>query len=271
MSTNKFASIVEKLGAGLQRTYEETIFEHKSDMGDSREQAVIDFLAKVSPGNLGIAKGEVFDEQGGACGQIDVVLYDAANSVVFRDGSGKVFAPVESTHGVIEVKSLLTTGELDSALLKLASYNNLLRPEAKANQFAYTPDSVTTFGVGLTGTGSYNERINGVFAFETNIAVDTLASRLRECACIDFLVIPGKYFFLGRVRKSPHYFVQANGETASHALFSTKDAVTLWTVYLQILLSQSRLIAVDRKKIMGVLLSLQTNLHSATTYSSPKN
>ena len=136
---------------------------------------------------------------------------------------------------------------------------------------AYAPDSVTTFGVGLTGTGSYNERINGFFAFETNIAVDTLASRLRECACIDFLVIPGKYFFLGRVRKSPHYFVQANGETASHALFSTKDAVTLWTVYLQILLSQSRLIAVDRKKIMGVLLSLQTNLHSATTYSSPKN
>ncbi len=59
--------------------------------------------------------GEIFAGDGARSAQVDIVLYDAMfSTVLFRNGPEQLF-PAESVFGSIEVKSNLTTEELDKA------------------------------------------------------------------------------------------------------------------------------------------------------------
>ena len=132
-----YTSTLQKLSESLTMTYKNTIFNQAGNIGDTREKQVIDFLTKVMAHKYGFSSGEVFDEDDQNCGQVDVIIYDNLFSTVFTDGTGKIMAPVESTYGIISVKSKMGVKELDDAIEGIKKYDSLKKPRTQTTYFLY--------------------------------------------------------------------------------------------------------------------------------------
>ena len=120
-----YTSALQKLSESLKTTYENTIFSHSGNIGDTREKEVIDYLSKVMAHKYGFKSGEVFDENDDNSGQVDVIIYDNLFSTIFTDGTDKILAPIESTYGIVSVKSKMGTKELSDAISGIKKYNAL--------------------------------------------------------------------------------------------------------------------------------------------------
>lgn len=91
------------------------LFAHMGDRGSYRETIIRDFLRPFLPDCYGLSTGEVFSTDGAQSAQVDVVVYDAVfSAVLFKSGPQQLF-PAESVFGAIEVKSDLTSEELERA------------------------------------------------------------------------------------------------------------------------------------------------------------
>ncbi|MBS1511085.1 MAG: hypothetical protein JST86_09600 [Bacteroidetes bacterium] len=252
-----YTATLKKLSENLKTTYENTIFQHSGNKGDTREKEVIDYLSKVMAHKYGFQSGEVFDKNDINSGQIDVIMYDNLFSTVFTDGSGKIVAPVESTYGIISVKSKMGTRELDNAIAGIQSYNALVRPASKNNTLQIMPD----FGISLTGSLTINkstkqENINCIFAFDTTIATETIIQKIKNSNCVDLLVVPGKFCVIGRQR-SEIGLANESGKV-EFAAINNENSVGLFVLFLQIYLSLNKLIARD---IQNLVLEL---IHGST-------
>jgi hypothetical protein len=244
---SKYVDTLLKLAKSLVAQYD-VIFDQSGDRGDSREKAVIAFLEKVNADKYGFSKGEVFDSNGDSSGEVDVIIHDRLFSPVFRDGSGKILAPVESTYGIIEVKSTLTITELESSIAKLKRYNDLVRREAADGEAFITPDVSFGSSASIQIKGTDNERINVIFAYKNDIKRETLLGMARQCDFLDLIVVPGEFCYFGRKRRAG-WGLQNNGQDLVSFLSLSESAVALWAIYLQILLSRSRLVALDRDRM----------------------
>jgi hypothetical protein len=114
--------------------------------------------------------------------QVDIVVYDAVfSTVLFRNGPQQLF-PAESVYGSIEVKSNLTSAELDRACANVASVKGLLR--RPADTLDILPFRRLELGPGLTGGGDFrNPYLGMVFAYngiEATKIVEDLSRRLIE-------------------------------------------------------------------------------------------
>jgi len=91
------------------------LFAHMGDRGSYREMIIRDFLRPFLPDCYGLSTGEVFSTDGMQSAQVDVVVYDAVfSAVLFKNGPLQLF-PAESVFGAVEVKSDLTSTELERA------------------------------------------------------------------------------------------------------------------------------------------------------------
>ena len=85
-----------------------SIFPNSTDKGTSREQVYIDFLRSHAPSKCNVfAGGFLFHMDGRESRQLDaIVTTDTAPRFDFhnKNNSGKSFAPVEGTLGVVSVK-----------------------------------------------------------------------------------------------------------------------------------------------------------------------
>ncbi|MFH1514159.1 MAG: DUF6602 domain-containing protein, partial [bacterium] len=240
---SKYKETLSIFAKSLTAQYD-VIFKQTGNVGDSREKAVIEYLKKVNADKYGFVKGEVFDETGNSSGEVDIIIYDKLFSTVFQDGSGKILAPVESTYGIIEVKSTLTIEELNKSINKLKKYDALIRKEAQENQVYLIPDVGLKGGTSIQLSRTDNQRINVIFAFENTVKKETLLKIAKQCDLIDLLVVPSDFCYFGRKRQYG-WGLENNGQEIKHFLSISHDSVALWTMYLQILLGRSRLIAVD--------------------------
>jgi hypothetical protein len=115
---------VNRLDASLK---DSDLFRHSGDKGEFRERILEDFLRPFLPPCYGLGSGAVFSADGGESSQIDVVIYDSVfSNVLFRDRSNSLF-PCESVFGLIEVKSELTSAELEISVANVASVKRLAR------------------------------------------------------------------------------------------------------------------------------------------------
>ncbi|HEX8166655.1 MAG TPA: DUF6602 domain-containing protein [Beijerinckiaceae bacterium] len=244
---SKFAESVLQLSKTLVAQYD-TIFDHRGNRGDSRESAVIQYLEKIFPRGFGFAKGEMFDSTGAVSGEVDIVIYDTVYSTVFHDGSGKILAPVESCYGAIECKSTLTTSELDDCIRKINKYRTMQRPEANTGQVFITPDFSLTGGQGILLKRTDNRPTFGIFAFECSISLDTLLNKMRFNNQIDYIIVPGKFCFIG------YNYFSMDGRPIVNFTVEGERSVAVWVLGLQILLRPIRLIGANKEAILTQII-----------------
>jgi hypothetical protein len=239
-----YTSTLQKLAESLTTTYKNTIFQQSGDVGDTREKVVLEYLRKVMPRKYGFQSGEVFDKDDKQSGQVDVIIYDNLFSTVFSDGSDKVLAPVESTFGVISVKSKMGTRELDDAIAGVKKFDSLTRTAAKENAFYIMPDMPLEGGKNITLTKNHQQNINCIFAFETTVAIKTVIEKVKAAECIDLLVIPGKLCLIGRYR-GEFGFSREDGSRFSDSIAINNNSISLFIILLQLYLSRNHLVARD--------------------------
>jgi hypothetical protein len=124
------ADVIKALEQTLRSDFERLSgsIEHRPAKGRWREASVVEaFLAKHLVGNVRVAHGgEIITTDGDTSGECDIVIYDADVRPILTSAAYSVF-PVEIVYGVIEVKSKLTTKELESAVAKLSAIKRLTK------------------------------------------------------------------------------------------------------------------------------------------------
>lgn len=246
-----YTATLRKLAENLKATYDNTIFSHSGNIGDTREKEVIDYLTRVMAHKYGFQSGEIFDKDDLNSGQVDVIIYDNLFSTVFTDGTGKVFAPVESTYGIVSVKSKMGTRELSHAIQGIKKYEILKRPSLPENKIQIMPDFAISIGSGFSikGASFFQKNINCIFAFDTTIRVDTIVQKLKLSQCVDLLIVPGKFCVIGR-RRQEFGLSGADGNPLEYVSINNENSVSLFILLLQTYLSRNRLIARDIQNLI---------------------
>lgn len=85
------------------------IADHKVNLGSAREALISNFLKNNLPKAVNYSTGELFDSKGEKSGQIDIILTPSTAPQLNLFGDYNLIAS-DTTLGVIEVKSSLTTG-----------------------------------------------------------------------------------------------------------------------------------------------------------------
>ena len=240
-----YTSTLKKLAENLKKTYENTIFSNPTNVGDTREKEVIHYLEKIMAYKYGFQSGEVFDAGDLNSGQIDIIIYDKLFSTVFTDGTDKIFAPIESTYGIISIKSKMGIRELDNAINGIKKYDILKKPSVPQNTVQIMPD----FALSVTGSiktdgFEVQKNINCIFAFDTTIAIDTIIQKIKESEVIDLLVIPNKFCIIGRYRKELG-LLDDNKKEQEYFVVENENSIGLFVLFLQVYLSKTRLVARD--------------------------
>lgn len=244
-----YTSTLTKLSENLKLTYENTIFSHSWNIGDSREKVVIDYLCKVMAHKYWFQSGEVFDENDNNSGQVDVIMYDNIFSTVFTDGTDKIMAPIESTYGIISVKSKMWVRELDNAIEWIIKYNSLKRPTVDNTTLQIMPDFAFRSWNGIEFNSIFwQSSINCIFAFETTVSTETIIRKVKECGVIDLLVIPNKLCLIWRSREE--FKVSNNWEVINNSAIITDNSVSLFILFLQVLLPKYRIKSREVDKLL---------------------
>ncbi|SRR6266478_3561772 len=247
-----YTATLQKLAENLNVAYRNTIFSHSGDVGDSREKAVIDYLQKVMAHKYGFHSGEVFDEEDNTSGQVDIIIYDNLFSTVFTDGTDKILAPVESTYGVISVKSKMGIKELDHAIEGILKYDSLTRPKSKEGMCYIMPDFAFASSSSIQFGTSTQKNVNCIFAFDTTIAEATLIQKVKESNLVDLLIIPGKFCAVGRLR--PEVRIQIGDKKMCDYMLRSEKSIAFFVVMLQMYLGGNRLIGRDIGKLASWLM-----------------
>lgn len=200
------------------------------------------------PRKYGFQSGEVFDTDDKQSGQVDVIIYDNLFSTVFTDGTDKILAPVESTFGIISIKSKMGTRELDDAIAGIKNFESLRRTPPLQNAFYIMPDLPLVSSASISFGQSHQRNINFIFAYDTTVALQTIKERVKIAGCIDLLVVPGQICLIGRQRVECGFSM--NGGALSNAVIINKDhAISLFIILLQLYLSQNHLVAREIKSL----------------------
>lgn len=158
------------------------LFTHMGDRGAFREAIIKDFLRPFLPECYGLSSGEVFSYDGEQSAQVDIVVYDAVfSTVLFKGGPCQLF-PAESVYGSIEVKSSLSTEELDKAISNIASLKRLRRDSSDMLQF------LPQLHFNVSDSFSYDKRpanpyVGFIFGYKgvhSEVVAKNLTGKLRE-------------------------------------------------------------------------------------------
>src|SRR6266446_1372832 len=127
----------------LRAEYEEACVEpHPAQRGDEREELLSTFLAARLPRRVGLVKWHAIDLQDRCSPQLDLMVYDALQTVVYRPANGGTFIPYDGLLALIEVKSRLTRSGLRDASQAAAATKSLQRAALKVGDTLYGPQSV---------------------------------------------------------------------------------------------------------------------------------
>lgn len=142
---------------------------HSGDKGYEVEEVLKRFLSARLPKRFDVKSGVVIGRDGSVSRQCDVIIYDALNSFVYRNGPKLHILPRDNVAAVIEVKSKLNKDELHDAAKKIAAVKSI-----KCSPICGADQPVTFSDMIMTGT------LGCVFAFDSYTSLETLAENLRE-------------------------------------------------------------------------------------------
>jgi len=125
--------------------YDETIGRliHPGEFGVFRENVCKEYLRAITPLRLDFGTGFLINDIGEISSQIDIIIYDKNNTPLIENNEKQRFFPVETTVGIVEVKSDLSKTQLKDALNKL-SKNKILK-EKMSNPTIIKRDHIGNF------------------------------------------------------------------------------------------------------------------------------
>ena len=143
------AAMDRKAKHSMAQLEEAKVFELRLSRGECREAVVAAAIRPWLPERYGLGSGEVVGADGSRSKALDLLIYDALYSVVFKSVGGKLLCPAESAFGTIEVKTMLNMDELADGIVKGQSLAKIDRERTDAYQF--TPTAGFEVGAGLMG------------------------------------------------------------------------------------------------------------------------
>lgn len=170
-------------------------YEHKGNKGTVVEKEFRAFLKYYLPRRLDISEGEIIDRNFNTSNQVDVVITDENHPFTYGDsGLGLFF--IEGTCAAGEIKSVLTSAELESSLEKAYNYKKLsmippkgalmFSNESDGKRFYYTPpffifafESQVTLEKAYEIVGLYKQKeykpgfiADGIFILDRGLIID---------------------------------------------------------------------------------------------------
>jgi hypothetical protein len=113
---------------------------HAGEIGTLIEQQFRSQLDAVLPEKIGVSHGFVVDSLGSVSRQMDVILYDKANTPrIFASDGAQIF-PVETTYACGEIKTKLDSSALEDSFEKCLSYKKLRR-----EAYIQTPNPIVQY------------------------------------------------------------------------------------------------------------------------------
>ncbi|MFN9475235.1 DUF6602 domain-containing protein [Acidovorax sp.] len=128
-----FRSISKELGALKDRVRHMIEGEHWPTDGEWKESVLRSTIRRSAPSAVSVGRGFVVTRVG-ASTQIDVLIYDNAHPVLYRDGD-LVFVAPSACVAAIEVKSRLTSGQFGEACERLAEVAEFIRGQGGSRAF----------------------------------------------------------------------------------------------------------------------------------------
>lgn len=222
------------------------LFEHMGDRGSYRERILSDFLRPFLAPCFGIASGEVFDRTGNNSRQVDVIVFDALFStpLLLDQKTNLGVFPCESVYACVEVKSNLTSDELQKAIDNIASVKKLLREPADSTQIL--PHVKIDLGAGLKmGAGIRNPYFGAIFGYKgvsAETAIQTLTAQQSDMQSLpDFVVCRDPGYMLVRVDENGRAMGPGKPWRAYATINVENDALPLFFLTLNTCLSSIRL------------------------------
>lgn len=239
------------------------LFTQMADRGTYRETVITKFLRPFLPKCYGLSTGEVFSADGAQSAQIDIVVYDDVfSTVLFQNNPAQLF-PAESVFGAIEVKSNLTSAQLDEACENSRRLKQ--RQRAPSDMLDLSPLVRLPVGDGL----GYDQRLRNpylvcVFGYRGPSALTTannLNHRLQTNPANknflpDFVFVANPGYMVVRCNSLapfPIVFPGADFDQFAH-LDIGNDALPVFFLTLNLCLSQLRLRALDHSALWLNLL-----------------
>ena len=141
--------------------------EHKGLRGNERAAALREFLASHLPAVFEVGNGEAIDFRDERSGELDLFVYDRATAAALQTSRESALVPAEALYAVIEVKTTLSQGELDTSA-RAAGRVRRLKPFKQAFVAAQTE------GRAATGRARCPYL---VFSYKTNLSAEGWAQK----------------------------------------------------------------------------------------------
>jgi len=136
---------------------------HKGQAGGKGEEILRSFLNEHLPGRFKATDGFIIDNKNQISGHMDVIIYDVFNCPIYRTSKHGMIIPNDNVASVFEVKFVLTSSLLVSALNKINEAKNLHK--TPLTQYHPPAEFITTYGV--------------IFAFESQLNFEKVFTYLR--------------------------------------------------------------------------------------------
>lgn len=163
-------SVAQQMLADFQGS---ALIEHRGSKGTVRESGLREiFLKRYLPGTvIAVGSGEAVATDGSRSGQQDIMIVDPATPPLFERDDYRV-VPVECLHGVIEVKSNLTTDELRKSWESIRQLKSMPKT-------AYSKSPMSTSRQAYGQTYPYVPVAGMVFGYD-GANLDTLGQTMAE-------------------------------------------------------------------------------------------
>jgi len=138
----KIAAVEAQMKAKLEEA--RATFDHPGDKGISVEHSFRLFLRDYLPRRLEVGHGEIIDTKGRKSKQTDVVIVSEDHPFTFTPDLPGLFF-VEGVCAASEVKAILTSGELQSALENSCQFKQLRMKPGTGNTICTNPSDLDRF------------------------------------------------------------------------------------------------------------------------------
>jgi hypothetical protein len=144
-------------------------FEQGGDRGTAGAEVPFrSFLQDYLPPSYGVGHGEIVDADGHISTQTDVVIVDPDHPFTYTPAEPGLFF-IDGVAAAGEVKSVLTTGDLDRTLANSRRFKELTPRHPRGTLIQSTPSDVARF---------YDRRPCFLIAFESQLKPETIATKI---------------------------------------------------------------------------------------------
>lgn len=178
MATSKITDIIVSRLQSLKYLKEETSpIGHSSSIGQVRERRLAALLKSYLPNDIGIESGFVCDCIGGISPQIDIIVTDLDPIPTLDFDDLFKLVPVEKVICCIEVKSTLTTENLEQIAIQEKSINSMPR----------------CLGIPMEGGESMAPVYFAGFALDCKVGDNSIEKFLSSNLCIRQISVVGQF------------------------------------------------------------------------------